>query len=838
MSPARCGIGVGGRDTGRAGLAPGRHGHLKELQHTGEKLGRLLNRSRGPRLASERPIDVEHAPLDAVVGRVLPDHRLVGGRQPLRAVVVLVVLGVDPLAVRAAPRLPADGRRLQEIDDAAGVGLDEFQKPPHPGPAGGRVVGHGPRQPAAGGGQPDRSGLLDRDALEQRRPVHEQPGGAVEIALVQERVGGLGMAAGRRESRHLLPPESGRGGGRPQATAAAERLEHLTGRFQTLASGEMRHARHRRGGVLVPPARQLLERGGGGRGSGRVAGQPSLSPDGRVGVEDRAGRGHEVVDAGIGQALAAGLVKRKLPGQPEDVPGIDRRPAAHRAKEKLHRGVELAEPGPAVAFPPRFSPGRHHVARDPREQSGRGRGHRAGEPFRGRSPTEPGHHGGQRHVLHLAGPAAGQDRVDVLPHATEGLPQPAGLLLEPVAMVGRQEAQQPAVEGVAVAGDPRQELAQTEGRLRGGGAAAGEPRGHQDHAGQHRRRLEFELPGRGRLAAGPRCLTRPRENPVERRLLQHHPPVAALLVDPLRIPEAEQIVGPAGGRMEEVEGPGIESELLHRLELEVGLVQEFGGRRGENLDRAGHEIAVPAMGGPGAGSIERHRPDPFMRIGLRQAAVLEHRHRPPADVVVEPLERRRHQPLVVIRGRLPGGQLGEQRLGRRHHEERPLDPPRRLMLEKVCMKAAVGLQRLPDELEHAPGLSGLPEGGLVGLEFLEPFLQQVHDQPGRAGPLLDEPVGGRGLDRGVQLIHRPPDARIERPRGEVQIADDDAGRVPRAPRRIVGCHASRNLRRIAETNRRAPRRAGPCGHRADRAGTTRSHDTTVTTRTSLAFLRG
>ena len=235
--------------------------------------------------------------------------------------------------------------------------------------------------------------------------------------------------------------------------------------------------------------------------------------------------------------------------------------------------------------------------------------------------------------------------------------------------------------------------------------------------------------------------------------------------------------------MHEVEGPRIERQFLHRLEFEVGLMQELRGRRGEDLDRTGHEIAVAAVGRASTGDIQRHRPHPLVGVGLREAAVFQDRHRPPAHVVVEPLERGRHEPLVVIRRRVAGGQFGEHGLGRGHHEERPLDAPRRLVLEQVGMEATGGRQQLlEDGLEHPPGLADVAKGWLRGRELAQPAGDPFVDPRGCVGPLADRTIGRRWLERGGKVAQRPPHARIEGARGEVQVADDGGGRVPGAPR--------------------------------------------------------
>ena len=71
----------------------------------------------------------------------------------------------------------------------------------------------------------------------------------------------------------------------------------------------------------------------------------------------------------------------------------------------------------------------------------------------------------------------------------------------------------------------------------------------------------------------------------ERGLLDDHPPVAAALVDTRRIPQPEEVVGTAGGRVEEVEGPWVDRQFLEPHQLEVGLPQQPLRRIAEDADR-------------------------------------------------------------------------------------------------------------------------------------------------------------------------------------------------------------------------------------------------------------
>ena len=75
-------------------------------------------------------------------------------------------------------------------------------------------------------------------------------------------------------------------------------------------------------------------------------------------------------------------------------------------------------------------------------------------------------------MLDLASAAAGEGGVDVSPNPTERLPQAIGFFFESVSLVGRCLRQEPAVKLVAVAGDARKEVAESERGMSGAGAVS------------------------------------------------------------------------------------------------------------------------------------------------------------------------------------------------------------------------------------------------------------------------------------------------------------------------------------------------------------------------------
>ena len=376
MPPAdrRVEFGAGRRRTlDRVAAAPGDDRAAEQARGARENLRGLFEHHRtGQRRRAAGHVEVEHAAVDAVVGRIPPHHRFIGrghllpvgprlvlGELVVPDAIVIVRLVLDFTAELLHRGRPAGGGRLDEIDDGAGVGVDEFQKPPHAVAGVGRRVGQCAVEPLAGRGEPDAAGPADLAPLEQRRPVDEQALRPFEIPLVQEGLGGLGMGAGRGEAGHFLPPESRRRR-TGRRTALLERRDHLATRVENLPARHMRHAGDGRRGEAVPPRREPFERGDGPGRDRLLAVERRLAPDRRIPLEDRLGDVDEIVDPRVGQTFPTGLMDGELPREPEDVPGIDRRATLDSAEQQFGRGVEFRKRHRGIGrwLPDRL-PGRH-----------------------------------------------------------------------------------------------------------------------------------------------------------------------------------------------------------------------------------------------------------------------------------------------------------------------------------------------------------------------------------------------------------------------------------------------------------------------------------------------
>ena len=88
--------------------------------------------------------------------------------------------------------------------------------------------------------------------------------------------------------------------------------------------------------------------------------------------------------------------------------------------------------------------------------------------------------------------------------------------------------------------------------------------------------------------------------------------------------------------MQKVEGPRIDRQFTQQPRLKVGLPQQIGGCFLQNIDGPIDQPSKPAVGGPRAGDVQGQWPHPLVRIGFRELAILQHRNRPPAKVVIQP----------------------------------------------------------------------------------------------------------------------------------------------------------------------------------------------------------
>ena len=178
LPPARDGIHLGLRGF-RAGRridrAPGHRRVREQVADASHKLSSRLDGRHARQRRAATAFKVEHATIDAVIGGVAPDHRLIGRRHALLAAVIVICLFVGEVvmeAVGVAARSPAitrfatSCRSRDHVGHATGIGIDQFDEPAHAGSAGLRSIGAGPRHPPRRLPHPDAAGAVDRRTLE------------------------------------------------------------------------------------------------------------------------------------------------------------------------------------------------------------------------------------------------------------------------------------------------------------------------------------------------------------------------------------------------------------------------------------------------------------------------------------------------------------------------------------------------------------------------------------------------------------------------------------------------------------------------------------------------
>ncbi len=207
---------------------------------------------------------------------------------------------------------------------------------------------------------------------------------------------------------------------------------------------------------------------------------------------------------------------------------------------------------------------------------------------------------GQVTLLHLGGALAGQVAVEVLPGRPERLAGDGLFLPQPGRVRAAGSLQELLVKGVPVAGDAGQEHGQGRGGVMRGRAGAADPGGHEDRPGQHGGGLAQPL-----AAVQGTVLLHGVEEGVERDLADHVAAVTPVAVEVVRVPLAEDVVGPAVDGMAVVVGAQVHGQFLEdgQIELRVGQEARVGGR--QDLQGAGGQVVVAAPGHAGAAEEER-----------------------------------------------------------------------------------------------------------------------------------------------------------------------------------------------------------------------------------------
>ena len=138
---------------------------------------------------------------------------------------------------------------------------------------------------------------------------------------------------------------------------------------------------------------------------------------------------------------------------------------------------------------------------------------------------------------------------------------------------------------------------------------------------------------------------RPGEQPVERVFADDEPAEPPVVVEVVRVPFAEDVVGPAVGRMVVVVGSRVQGQLVEQRRVELGVVEQVGVGRRDDFQRQPHDGLIRARSHTDAAQIERNRPEPLVIVHLARRPILQDGNRPIADEIVQAADGVRGQPL-------------------------------------------------------------------------------------------------------------------------------------------------------------------------------------------------
>ncbi len=237
-------------------------------------------------------------------------------------------------------------------------------------------------------------------------------------------------------------------------------------------------------------------------------------------------------------------------------------------------------------------------------------------------------------MLQLHCPAPSQLGVEMLPRRAKRLVQRRGFFLQALEVRTGEPREQVFVKRVAIRGDLRQERGERGRRIVRLRTVAAGARGHQDRAGQDCRGFEEQFLARQVLHG---FHTLPER--FERDLLQYKPPVAPLVVEMVRVPLAEMVVGPLVHRVIEIVSPGVDRQLVEQVRIEPRRFQDRRIGGAQQIERERDHVVIAAGANARPGDIPRNRAHPFVRIRLDALVVIQHRHGPVAKIIVEPRER-------------------------------------------------------------------------------------------------------------------------------------------------------------------------------------------------------
>ncbi len=369
-------------------------------------------------------------------------------------------------------------------------------------------------------------------------------------------------------------------------------------------------------------------------------------------------------------------------------------------------------------------------------------------------------------LLHLQSAVPGQVGVEVLAGAAEGLARQVLFVAQPGGMLRRQARQELLVKGVAVAGDAGQQRGQAHRGIVSPRSAAGDADRHQDRTRQHGRGLGQPLRARSAPARRLGGID-PVEQAVESDLADHVAPIATAVVQVMRVPFAEDVIGPAVDRMAVVVGADVNGQLVQEVEVELCLGQQAGVGAAEDFEGLADDLLIRSTADAGTAQEQWHGAMAFVFVGFALRPSFQQGHGAVADVIVEPgqdgsLGGRRAQVALP-------GTMGQDRLEDPDQEERQIQLFVGEMGQQIGVMAPVGVQQTGESRQNLLGLGDVAESGAGAAQPVQPLGQPgVQALPGTGLALPEQPGAG--------LVEVLLPARIRAAIGEVQIAQQGRDR--------------------------------------------------------------
>ena len=304
---------------------------------------------------------------------------------------------------------------------------------------------------------------------------------------------------------------------------------------------------------------------------------------------------------------------------------------------------------------------------------------------------------GQHSVLHLASSIMSQVQIERLSHVAERLLSRLLDMLQTLRPLALDARHQPVVKVVPLTGDMRQQRCKRHSGIVARRTVAADSRSHQNCAAQNGPRIENGL-----------VLILLQRDPVDERvendIANNKTSVVARVVDQVRIPLTEQVVGSLENRVVVIVGPHVESQFRHPAQFEVSPHKYVVVRRLELDDRLLDHAAVRSRADASSVDKQWNRATPLVLVRGRFAIVFEDGERSKSKIIVELFQRPAHNAIRLVRVKWPS--LSERCLEATAEEECVLMRLFAEMKQQIGVKILVRRQeRIENEIDDTPSLA-------------------------------------------------------------------------------------------------------------------------------------